>query len=335
MKIRRINVNTISCIISPEDMREHGFGIEDFFERKKEAVDFIRSVVLRAAISENFNLEGELTTMRVSVLPDHSLSLLITREDSQEGASKEIRRIAQSIFEAIAAKAAEKEKNQEEDQDQDPSESLMRSLLAENSSDRNRTKAGEDGDGSDGIKESGTKQKNSGTEDPKKLKKDAFMFSFYTVRDAMNCCRLFAAIGAVKSSFYYLREDDVYFLILRRTAATPPDFDRLVLSANEFGELVTSHEQFIAYVTEHGICIAKDNAVSMLLDAWQEAPNGKKKGPRKRKVRTETALTEPARQEIVQEESGQAETALSETALAEPAQEGTVRPEPPFEEGEG
>lgn len=275
MKIRRINENTISCIISPEDMSEHGFGIDDFFERKKEAVDFIRSVVLRAAISENFNLDGELTTMRVSVLPDHSLSLLITREDSQEGASKEIRRIAQSIFEAIAAKAAEKDKQQEEDQD--PSESLMRSLLAENSSDRKQTKGVEDGSreggGADSIKESGTKQTGSGTEDPKKLKKDAFMFSFYTVRDAMDCCRLFAAIGSVKSSFYYLREDDVYFLILRRTAATPPDFDRLVLSANEFGELVTSHEQFIAYVTEHGICIARDNAVSILLDAWPEAPS--------------------------------------------------------------
>ena len=36
MKIRRINDNTISCIISPEDLKEHGIRIDDFFERKKE-----------------------------------------------------------------------------------------------------------------------------------------------------------------------------------------------------------------------------------------------------------------------------------------------------------
>ncbi len=92
MKIRRINENTISCIISPEDLRANGFRIDDFFEKKKEAVDFIRSTVIQAAISENFDLQGEFTTMRVSVLPDHSLSLLITREDSKEGAINEVRR---------------------------------------------------------------------------------------------------------------------------------------------------------------------------------------------------------------------------------------------------
>ena len=33
MKIRRINENTISCIITPEDLRENGFRIDDFFDR--------------------------------------------------------------------------------------------------------------------------------------------------------------------------------------------------------------------------------------------------------------------------------------------------------------
>ena len=89
MKIRRINDNTISCIISPEDLKEHGIRIDDFFERKKEAVDFIRATVAKAILSENFDLTGEMTTMRISVLPDHSLSLLISREDpSQKGLSE-------------------------------------------------------------------------------------------------------------------------------------------------------------------------------------------------------------------------------------------------------
>ena len=111
MKIRRINENTISCIITPEDLRENGFRIDDFFDRKKEAVDFIRQAVVKAARSENFKLEGELTTMRISILPDHSLSLLITREDSREGALQEVRRIAKSIFESMAEKAAQEQED--------------------------------------------------------------------------------------------------------------------------------------------------------------------------------------------------------------------------------
>ena len=98
MKIKRINDNTISCTITPEDLRANGFELDDFFERKKEAVEFIRQTVAQIAISENFDLQGELTTMRVSVLPDHSLNLLITREDSREGAAQEVRRLARSLF---------------------------------------------------------------------------------------------------------------------------------------------------------------------------------------------------------------------------------------------
>jgi negative regulator of genetic competence, sporulation and motility len=95
---------------------------------------------------------------------------------------------------------------------------------------------------------------------------DAFMFSFFSVRDAMNCCKVFAGAGPVESSLYYLREDDTYFLIIRRTENTPEGFEKCVLSANEFGELVTSEQQYIAYVTEHGMCIAEEHAIEMFLN---------------------------------------------------------------------
>ncbi|MDO5131736.1 MAG: adaptor protein MecA [Eubacteriales bacterium] len=251
MKITRINENTISCIISPEDLRANGIRLDDFFERKKEAVDFIRGIVAQAAISENFDLQGELTTMRVSVLPDHSLSLLITKEETEEGVAKEVRKLAQRLFESIAARAAEKAKEQEQEEaEEDPSDSLVKALLEEKTPE-------------EGAKDGGKKKENDGACGKKQ---DAFMFSFYSVRDAMDCCRVFANIGQVDSSFYYLREDDVYFLIVRRLDNTPADFERLVLSANEFGELVTSHEQYISYVREHGVCIAAEHAVEMFID---------------------------------------------------------------------
>lgn len=251
MKIKRINDNTISCTITPEDLRANGFELDDFFDRKKEAVEFIRQTVAQIALSENFDLQGELTTMRVSVLPDHSLNLLITREDSREGAAQEVRRLARSIFDSIVSKAAEKAGKEESDQENSPSDSLMKSLLS-------GKQEKQDGKGTD--------QTDQKTEEKAPLVGDSFMFSFYSVRDAMDCCKLFADAGPVDSSFYYLREDDIYFLILHRTADTPAEFNRCVLSANEFGELVTSEEQYIAFVTEHGVCVAQNHAVEMFLN---------------------------------------------------------------------
>lgn len=249
MKIKRINDNTISCTITPEDLKANGFELDDFFDRKKEAVEFIRQTVAQIAISENFDLQGELTTMRVSVLPDHSLNLLITREDSKEGASREVRRLARSIFDSIVSKAAEKKEHEESGQEDSPSDSLMKSLLSENAEEQ----------------ESAGDEKKAENKMP--LVRDAYMFSFYSVREAMDCVKIFAGAGPVESSFYYLREDDTYFLIVRRTKETPVGFERCVLSANEFGELVTSEEQYIAFVTEHGVCIAKEHAIEMFMNA--------------------------------------------------------------------
>ena len=251
MKIKRINDNTISCTITPEDLRANGFKLDDFFERKKEAVEFIRQTVAQIAISENFNLEGELTTMRISVLPDHSLNLLITREDNSDNAAREVRRIARSIFDSIAARAAEKASEKEADRDDDSAGSLMQSLLHDISEDA----------------ETGTeKDKKEKTDNDGIAAKDTFMFSFYSVRDAMDCCKVFAGAGPLESSLYYLREDDTYFLIVRRISQTLAGFERYVLSANEFGELVTSEERYIAFVTEHGVSIAKDHAIEMFMN---------------------------------------------------------------------
>ncbi|MBR3166468.1 MAG: adaptor protein MecA [Lachnospiraceae bacterium] len=238
MKIRRINDNTISCIISPEDLKEHGIRIDDFFERKKEAVDFIRATVAKAILSENFDLTGEMATMRISVLPDHSLSLLISREDPSQKGLSEARKYVKDLLESISEKAKERA-GKKPDFENDP----IAGLLSD-------TSDSPDPEGSENDK----------------ARKNAFMFSFYSVREAMECCRVFENMEPFDSSFYYLSEDDVYFLILRRTEKTPDGFERRVLSANEFGELVTSNEQYISFVTEHGICIAKDNAMELFMN---------------------------------------------------------------------
>lgn len=81
MTFRRINDTTINCIISPEDLHDHGIQIDDLFDRKEEAMEFLRRTIVEAAKAENFNLQGEYTSMRITVLPDHSLSLTLTENN--------------------------------------------------------------------------------------------------------------------------------------------------------------------------------------------------------------------------------------------------------------
>lgn len=80
MKFRKINDKTINCIISQDDLKKHGIRLDDLFERKKKAVEFIKTIIVKAAHSVNFNIKNEYTSMRLSVLPDHSVSLTISQD---------------------------------------------------------------------------------------------------------------------------------------------------------------------------------------------------------------------------------------------------------------
>ena len=48
MKFRRIDEDTVRCIVSKEDMQEFGIVLEDFFKNKSKIHDFLHEVVERA-----------------------------------------------------------------------------------------------------------------------------------------------------------------------------------------------------------------------------------------------------------------------------------------------
>lgn len=83
MKIRKINDTTINCIITQDDLKKHGINLDDLFDRKKNAVEFIKGIILKAASTVNLNMKNDYTSMKLSVLPDRSVSLTISQDPSE------------------------------------------------------------------------------------------------------------------------------------------------------------------------------------------------------------------------------------------------------------
>lgn len=90
MKFRKINETTINCIITQDDLKEHGINLDDLFDRKKNAVEFIRRVILKAANSVNLSIKNDYTSMRISVLPDRSVSLTISQDPAVSARTREM-----------------------------------------------------------------------------------------------------------------------------------------------------------------------------------------------------------------------------------------------------
>ena len=100
MKFRKINESTINCIITQDDLKKHGIDLDDLFDRKKNAVEFIKAIIAKAARSVNFNMKNEYTSMRLSVLPDQSVSLTISQDPLE---TEKIRREADTAVPASAS----------------------------------------------------------------------------------------------------------------------------------------------------------------------------------------------------------------------------------------
>ena len=94
MKFRKINDTTINCIITQDDLKKHGIDLDDLFDRKKNAVEFIKRIILKAASSVNMNMKNDYTSMRISVLPDQSVSLTISQDPVESSKIKEHKDLA-------------------------------------------------------------------------------------------------------------------------------------------------------------------------------------------------------------------------------------------------
>lgn len=219
MYFKRVNDTTITCVITEKDLADNGIEIDDLFERKKEAMEYLKSVILEAAHSENFRLDGEYTSMRITVLPDHSISLTLSENKSRIKVN-DLRGLSRPASEDSAEYASAPEMS---------------------------------GKGAPGMVNG----------------KATYGFVFDTINETIECCRQVVRLGGCDSSTQsvYLDEEYMtYYLFLTSVVRDDPEFNRMVLELNEFGDLFNEGPAAMAFIREHGKCIVKDNAAKILAD---------------------------------------------------------------------
>lgn len=237
MFFKRINKNTINCIITQDDLVKQGIQVEDFLNRKEEAMAFLREVILEAAREENFTLTGDYTSMRISLLPDHSISLTLTDGVPQESdGNKEIHELI----------------------------NRLRSKTNANTTDSKAAGAGT-------KPHSKTENAKAGQADPAagssghRSSIDSCGFVFYSMNDVINCCRTIADRDCYRSSLYEdTRTGEFYLLLNRKGSDQDAEFEKVCLSINEFGEPIEDGPEYLSYIREHDHCLLKEDAVSQL-----------------------------------------------------------------------
>ena len=75
MRFKRINMDTVRCIVSETELNENGLQMDDFLQNDGKTEDFLRKIVSMAEEEVGFKVQGGPLSVQVAVLPEHLLAL--------------------------------------------------------------------------------------------------------------------------------------------------------------------------------------------------------------------------------------------------------------------
>ena len=290
MEFRRINKDTVTCIITEDDMFEQGIKLEDLFEKKKEAMDFLHDVMKKAEEEVDYKPTGAFMPMQITVLPDHSISLTLSENASasfgeilKNLTEKAGIKIPKKVLEDIGDSVDEDRINRLHEYLKSINEKIsdtvgdilensglnkngkdMDGRLSVNSNETAENAARKAGKISTGASKKRSLEDNRKKRDKERLKFHEYVFSFADMQTVIAFCQKAPKFLKIDSSLYKNEADGLYYLDLKRQDEDPKLFAALFTMAYEFGHFQASNPHVIAHITESFDCIIKDNAIGAL-----------------------------------------------------------------------
>ena len=108
MRFKRIDVDTVRCIISEEELMENGLEVDDFLQNDGRTESFLRKIISMAEEEVGYKVQGGNITIQVAVLPEHTLALTFS-EKPELGISNMLENL-KSAVESLVKNATDIEK---------------------------------------------------------------------------------------------------------------------------------------------------------------------------------------------------------------------------------
>lgn len=228
MKFKRINIDTVRCLISQDELTANGLEVENFLQNDSKAEAFLRKVISMAEEEVGYKVKGGNISIQVSVLPENVVALTFSEKQDKNMAN---------ILENL--------------------KSVVENLSKNVNADENKEEAGET--------ESPPHLRSAEWEDeiPGFSHTDCQIMFSSLDKIEQYCKSIFLELP-VESSIYRLRRELSYFLLLKKEPMDDKQYCKLLSAALEFADSVYAHNAVRAYILEHGECIIEERAIQMM-----------------------------------------------------------------------
>lgn len=204
MDFRRIDKNTVQCILSEEEMSAYGFRIEDFFSNQEKAREFLEHLVERAEEEIGYEAHSGMVSMQIMKLPDNGIVITLSeRDNSADGFQNMLQNIHQQLASILGPEAADQLMEQEGEAAMEMAANIENAEDTEQGAkytDADDTYAGERG------------QRKTNT----KLLTAPRVLRFESLRPLEKLAGALNMSKPVSSSVYFDPDNDHYYLVVKR-----------------------------------------------------------------------------------------------------------------------
>lgn len=226
MEYKRIDENTIRCIVTEEDMESFGLNLDEFLSHSGRSDEFLQYIVSEARDELGYQDDKGIVSMRLEVLSDRRISLTFGSGDE-----KQIREQVLKYLKELAESQIAQE--------------ISRLL-----------------DGRTKETPSAKEQKDTPETAQEEVKEPYRMYCFASLRDVMSYCHAIGLKQPIKSHLY--REKDSYYLIVERYRISDYHFNLLTAVAFDYAKVMVESENLYARIREHGELLIGERAIGTL-----------------------------------------------------------------------
>ena len=230
MKYRKIDKNTVQCIVTGEDMEEYGLSMTDIFERNERGEGFLRDLIEEAREEVGYTCQSNNIAMQISPFKDNGM--VITFSEEPESAFKSFLEHMKGIFESSGAVGLEDLPSLSDYED---AEKIDKHESDNASSDRK----------GEFDKESETR-----------------IFEFDTMNDCIQFCKSVYGPGQIKSCL--VKSEGKFYMIVIKNRMSWKNFNKMSASSFDFAKIIVEVEDKLFYLGEHGEMMIPIGAVNKL-----------------------------------------------------------------------
>ncbi len=233
MDFRRIDKNTVQCILSEEEMNAYGFRIEDFFSNQEKARDFFEHLVERAEEEIGYEAHSGMVSMQIMKMPDNGIVITLSeRDNSSDGFQNMLQHIHQQLAALIDPETEEKlsEENDE----------LSSELAAEVENAQDNS-----------LQEIFREAEKHKIEKETKLLSAPRIFMFESLRELEHLAAGITMDKPISSAVYYEPDKENYYLLLKKGKLTVKEYGLLCNRLREYAEICTAQPYAEQFCKEH------------------------------------------------------------------------------------